>query len=151
MSDSAAWERSDLQWQVIITIADNLNAAGIRYHFDASTILFVHGIDIEMDDVDISLQWDRFQEAYAILSMYEPTPIVYKKGWHQFHVDFDGVDVHFLSAEGMTMLSAQSERVQLTRGRTIFWSKAVAFYRRHLEDDHPWVPRIDQFLKDRQS
>lgn len=151
MSESAHAQLTHLQWRAIIQIAETLNAKGIPYHFDASTALFVHGIDIEMDDVDISIQWDTFQAVHKLLSKYGPTPIFYKAGWHQFHVDIDEVDVHVLSSENMTDLVSQSERVRLIRGSTVFWSKAVEFYRRHLKDDHPWAPRIDQFLKVQKS
>ena len=121
MSESTNVEQSYLQWKVILQIAEKLNSEGIPYHFDASTSLFVHGIDIEMDDVDISIQWDTFQEVHKLFPMYGPTSIVHKGGWHQFHVDLNGVDIHFLSSENMVDLSSHSERVRLVRGTTVFW------------------------------
>ena len=73
--------------------------------------------------------------------------VYYRKGYHQFHVDIDEVDVHFLSVETMNDLVSDPERVRMVKDSTEFWSKSVGFYRRHLPDDHPWASRIDRFLK----
>ncbi len=143
----SAQRRTDPQWQVILQVAHKLNLAGIPYHFDASTILFVHGIEIEMDDVDISIQWDEFEVAHDLFADYCATPIIEKDSWHQFRAIIDGVDLHFLSAKGMMDLKTHSEREQLFIKDTVLWSKTVTFYRRHMDNDHPWIARVDQFLQ----
>ena len=143
----SAQRRSDLQWRVIVKIANKLNLARIPYHFDASTILFVHGIEIEMDDVDISIQWDRFEIAHSLFGDYHATPIIEKDSWHQFRAIIDGIDLHFLSAKGMMDLKTHSERERLFIKETVLWSKSVAFYRRHMDNDHRWIAKVDQFLQ----
>ena len=41
------------QWRVIKKLAYLFEINNIHYHYDASTTVFVHGIEFEMDDIDI--------------------------------------------------------------------------------------------------
>jgi hypothetical protein len=141
-------DKFDLHWNVIFQIAEKLNVAGIPYHFDASTSLFVHGIEIDMDDVDVSIEWTEFEDARALFASYGPTQIILKDSWHQFRAEVDGVDVHFLSGEGMTDLPSHPERNRIVRDGAILWSKAVEFYRRHMNSDHRWISVVDQYLEE---
>lgn len=138
---------AELQWKVILKVATCLQDAGIPYHFDASTSLFVHGIEIDMDDVDVSIEWGRFAETRDLFSMHNPTAIFERDGWNQFRLKIEGIEVHFLSAEGMTDLPSHSERNRIVWKDTVLWSKAVEFHRRHMASDHRWASVVDAYLE----
>jgi len=49
-------------------ITYELDGLHIPYSIDASSSLFVHGIeDFETDDLDIMIQWDHFETAHHLL------------------------------------------------------------------------------------
>ena len=53
-------------WDVIYRVADELEKAGISYSFDASTSLFVHGIEFDMGDVDVTVEWNCLADAHTV-------------------------------------------------------------------------------------
>ena len=66
------WER------LIVKIAGAFDEASIPYHLDASTALYVQGIDFEMDDLDITVKWGcllrskAFHQAGALSDFINP-------------------------------------------------------------------------------
>ncbi len=140
--------QKDIQWAVILKIVTYLEKTNIPYHIDSSSTLFVHGIDIDIKDIDISIEFDRFEETRSLMQDYDPTPIIQGDPWHQFHIYPQGVDVHFLTTARMTDLAANPDRVHVTYGETAFWSLSVEWCRRHTPDDHERAPIIDQYLAD---
>lgn len=79
-------------WPLILNLATELEAAGISYTFDASTSLFVQGVDIPyMNDIDISVQWDLFQTAHELFQPYGSSTIEQHIGWAKFHFVRDGL------------------------------------------------------------
>lgn len=140
----------DTQWDVLLEIVALLEQTDIPYHIDSSSALFAHGIDIEIKDIDIMIELDRLVETRSLMKDYDPPPIVVKDPWHQFHIFPRGVDVHFLTTCPMTNLTANPDRVRVTRGQTAFWSLSVEWCRRHTsETDHERLSLIDQYLADR--
>lgn len=43
----------DEKWKVICYLAKLFESNNIAYQFDASTFVFIHGIEFDMDDIDV--------------------------------------------------------------------------------------------------
>jgi hypothetical protein len=122
---------SNKWWEIVFKVTQDLDEGKVPYSFDASTSLFVHGIeDFEMDDLDIMVQWDYFEVAYKLFQQYNPSPIN-KGGFWQFNFFIDGLEVHIMSSEHITNLKSDNERVAIRKENRIIWSKSILFYRRH--------------------
>lgn len=138
-------ELSNKWWELIFTIVQVLEENRVPYSFDASTSLFVHGIeDFEMDDLDIMIQWDYFEVVHKLFQKNDPSPIN-KGGFWQFNFFVDGLEVHMMSSEQINNLAVDDERVLIKKGNTPIWSKSIQFYRRHTTDSH-LAGLIDNFL-----
>jgi hypothetical protein len=123
-----------------------LDTNGIIYSYDASTSLFVHGIDIDMDDLDIMIQWDYFHKSHEFFSEYSPTEII-TEGFVQYHFFINGLKVHILGSPQITNLSEDPERVKILRDNKEYWSKSIFFYRKFLDDEEPYAVLIDEFVR----
>lgn len=117
-------------WKVIYKIADELEKEGIPYSFDASTSLFVHGIEFEMDDVDIMVQWDNFERAYSLFQKYGASSIA-EGAFSHYYFFIDDLKIHIMSSERIINLSNDQERVKIEKDGYVLWSKCIDFYRRH--------------------
>jgi hypothetical protein len=131
-------------WSLIKQIAAELEEQKIPYHFDASTSLFVHGIDFDMDDIDILIQWDCFEKVHGYFEKYAASEIQAGSFSHFFFM-VDKMKVHILSSERCTNIKQDNERVTIHKDDQVLWSKSIAFYRRHHSDDHPLAALIDEF------
>jgi hypothetical protein len=136
-------------WKVIYKVADELEKEGIPYSFDGSTSLFVHGIEFEMDDVDVMVQWDNFQKSYSIFRKYRPS-LIEEGTFSHFHFFIDNLKVHIMSSESIIDLSNDSERVKIEKDGHVLWSKCIDFYRRHIPSDHPLAVLIYAFIEKRE-
>ena len=138
---------SNAWWKVIFQMADELNKEAVAYSFDASTSLFVHGIEFDMDDVDIMIEWDYFSKVHNLFEEYKPCGI--KEGvFSHFHFFIDGLKVHIMSSPSISDLKNDSERVKIEKDGHVMWSKCVQFYRRHITSDNPLEALIDDYLKE---
>jgi hypothetical protein len=102
-----------------------------------------------MDDLDIMVQWDYFEAIHRLFQKYDASPIN-KGGFWQFNFFIDGLEVHIMSAEFMTCLEKNRERVAIEKGNKTIWSKSVHFYRRHTTDTY-LAGLIDKFLREREE
>lgn len=132
-------------WNLIIQVANELTKEKIPYHFDASTSLFVHGIDFDMDDIDVLIQWNCFDRAHNYFRKYGASSIQ-TTSFSQFFFMVDNMKVHILSSERCSNLEEDNERVIIQKDNQMLWSKTVGFYRRHHSDDHPLAALIDEYL-----
>lgn len=124
-------------WKLIQSLAGALDGAGIPYSFDAATALFVQGIPVpHMDDIDISVQWDRFEDAYILFAAHGPAPIRRHPGWAVFRFEAEGVAVDILSYEG-TVMETDPDRISVPDGERQLWAKSADFFLRVLPPDHP--------------
>lgn len=132
-------------WTLIKQLARELSTEEITYHFDGSTSLFVHGIDFDMDDIDIVIQWNCFKKAHDYFKTYGASNIQ-TSSFSQFFFTINNMKVHFLSSEMCVNLKEDSERAIVKKDNEILWSKSVKFYRRYHADEHPLSVLIDEFL-----
>ncbi|MCG7409654.1 hypothetical protein MH117_19805 [Paenibacillus sp. ACRRX] len=138
-------------WDLIKIISKELDINDISYSYDASTSLFVHGMEIDMDDLDIMVQWDCFTKSYDLFQKYQPSDISYHSFVH-YHFYINGLKVHILGSEQIDNLAEDLERVRLiTTQGDVIWSKSLFFYRRHLVTDHPMVQDIDAWIENNKA
>jgi len=100
------WER------VILNVSSTLENNDIEYHLDGSTSLFAHGIDFEMDDLDITVKWGKIEKTRKVFQKYEPSQISEILPY-SFKFDIDKLEVHVLTYEGSTGIGEAKERVQV--------------------------------------
>jgi hypothetical protein len=139
-------EIRDCWWELIYIIADDLLKEGITYSFDASTALFVHGIEFDMDDIDITVQWDCFEKLHQHFQKYGTSQII-KTNYSEFHFTINSFRVHVISSEEIVDLASDPERIKLEVEGHLLWSKTLQFYRRRISLDHPLADLIDVFLE----
>lgn len=139
-------DRKDRLWGVIRQLTGRFEAACIPYSIDASAVLFVHGIDLDVDDVDVTVQRDCFDRARETLVDWHPSPVVYREPWLQCHASPVGEDVHLLTTDRMTDLAANPDRLRLTRQGFTIWSLSLAWAQRHTPADSPRSPMIQAHL-----
>ena len=134
------WER------LIVGITQTLENADITNHLDGSTAVFVHGIDFEMDDVDITVKWGQIEAARDLFKEHKPSPLPASSPG-TFHFQTNGLKVHIMSYESSTGIGDLADREQVTISDTQVWSKTVEFYRRHMPPDHPLAKSVASYIR----
>jgi len=133
-------------WEIIFKLVNDFEENNIKYSFDASTSLFVHGINgFEMDDLDIMIQWDQFETVHQMFKKYSPSPTNHKRGFWHFRFYIDDREVHIMSSEQIKDLEEDPERVNVDKDDKKIWSKSIHFYRRYT-NDYYLQKLIDDFI-----
>lgn len=132
------------QWeQTSISVALALEQAGIRYHVDASSALYVQGVEFEMDDLDLTVEWRKIGDAHELFSEYNPSPIasVYPPS---FRFWVDSKEVHVMSYQSPTGIGSPQDRIKFKVGGAEIWSKTIDFYKQSMTPAHKlWKPLSD--------
>lgn len=139
-------EIRDCWWELIYIIADELQNQEIIYSFDSSTALFVHGIEFDMDDIDITVQWDNLEKTHQLFQKYGASQII-KTNFSEFHFSINSFKVHVISSEKILDLTVDPERVCIRREGHFMCSKTLQFYRKRITLDHPLADLIDVFME----
>lgn len=132
------WEK------VIIEVVNTLDNAKIEYHIDASSSLYVHGIDFDMDDLDITVKWGDIEKSYQGFKKYSPTKLDVNYP-PSFKFEVDGNEVHIMSYESPTGLGEPNDRLKIQVNNCDVWSKTIDFYERHMRHDHPLKQAVINF------
>ena len=62
---------SRVTWERIINVVvAALEQEVIRYHLDASSSLYAHGVEFNMDDLDVTVEWGKINTAHALFSQH---------------------------------------------------------------------------------
>lgn len=134
-------------WGIILKLVNELEDNNIIYSFDASTALFVNGIDtFEMEDLDIMIQWDCYESVHEIFEKYSPTSISLKGGFCHFRFYIDNMEIHMMSSEQINNLKKDPERICIEKDGVKIWSKSIHFYRRYTNDTY-LQKLIDDYIK----
>lgn len=134
----------------ILALASQLDGAEIPYSFEASTALLIQGVEAPwMDDIDISVPWDRLEAARQLLAADRPSPVQIHDGWAIFQLQRGGVPVDVLAYAG-TDLGADPDRVAVPYCGRMLWCKSLAFFHRHSPPGHPRRELIERFWAGRQ-
>lgn len=132
----------DCWWELIYILADELGKEKIVYSFDDETILFVHGLEFDMDNIDITVQWDCFKKVHDYFSKYNTSEII-QTNFSEFHFVISGFKVYVISSASLNNLEEDQDRIIIDREGHILWSKSLTFYRKHLTLDHPYADLMD--------
>ena len=125
------------QWSpIILEVCQTLEKAGIRYHADASSSLYVHGFAFNMDDFDVTVEWGKIDQALALFDHCNPTPISGTSP-RQFTFRLCGYPIDIMAYESETGIGPDDERTQVMFAGYPVWSKVPSFYLSRMRKDHP--------------
>jgi len=135
------------QWKIIKHLAKTFKDNGILYHFDGSTAVFAHGIEFDMDDIDIVFPFDKINEVREFFNEYKPSEIgsIQSLGLKHFHFYINDEKIHCLFYEG-SYENFSDEDVEVIKDGQKIWAKSLSFYLRYAKKDDVLVPRIYELL-----
>lgn len=133
-------------WQeLILSLAGDLDRAGVPYSFEASTAMLIQGLELPgMDDIDLSVEWGYLETARTLFAPYSPTPITHYDGWATFRFERVVVPIDVLSYHGTVMANDPDRLVVAHAGRSL-WCKSLGFFHRHAPVGHPRRQLIEAF------
>lgn len=130
------------QWNVICYLARLFESNNIEYQFDASTSVFIHGIDFIMDDIDVIVLKQYKDKVMQLLAEYEKTDIiVYNNSMEYFFAHLQGQKVHIMFP--YSKKDCIEETRDIVHNGIKIHTKTLEFYRRHIKEDNPLLPLID--------
>jgi len=140
MDSRCSWEKTVHQ------IASALDNANIQYHVDASSSLYFQGVEFEMDDLDLTVEWGKINNAHELFSLYSPS-IVTLEYPPSFRFWVNSQEVHIMSYQGGTGIGKPQDRIKVNVGGCEIWCKTIAFYKESMTPTHRlWEP-LQLFLK----
>ena len=129
----------------ILKLASELETANLPYHFDGSTTLLMHGIECEIDDIDITVQWDFFTKAYKLFQQEDISEILIGTT-PNFYFHRENIKIHILSSTENFLFKDDKDRRIVTFHKKKVWSKKIEFYRKHHAGSHDPGDRIDSLV-----
>lgn len=130
-------------WNTICYLSKLFDDNGIEYQFDASTAVYIHGIEFEMDDLDLCILKAYKEKVLELLSSFKRTEMeVYENRMEYCYVQIEDVKVHLMFPYYKT--DCQEETRDIIYNGVSMHTKTMEFYRRHKGDDHPLAKRIDE-------
>ena len=139
-------ESKECWWELIYILTDELNSQNIAYCYDASTSLFVNGIDFEMNDIDVIVQWDCFEKSFEYFKKYgayliEDTEI------NEYKFKINSYIIHVKSKKSISNIEQMKDKLKIERDGYILWSRDPRVYREKITLDHPLADLIDVFFE----
>jgi hypothetical protein len=145
------------QWRVIKKLAYLFETNNIHYHYDASTTVFVHGIEFEMDDIDIVFMWNEENTLKEVLKDYIVSETKYMKeiGLKYFFSEIDGQKIHCLFYGDEDTIATKEEfnsnaAILSIDGQNIM-AQSLEFYLRYSKDKNNLRQRIISFLSEKEK
>jgi len=133
------------EWKVICFLAELFQTNGIKYQFDGSTTVFIHGVVFDMEDVDVYISYDSKETVLSMLNGHEMTELKnYNHVMEHCYININGVLVHAMFVFAKTDFSEEARDI-VYNGVKIH-TKNIEFYRRHTKKDNPLIPLIDDWL-----
>lgn len=129
----------------IKNLAIMFDESKLRYHFDGSTTLFIHGMNRKMDDIDICFPYGTEYEVRNIFLDYSPSEIKEEKeyGLKHFNFNLEGEKIHCLFYSGSYDEFASEESTTFIDNQKIIY-KSIEFYLRHLSPESDLANSIKQ-------
>lgn len=137
-------DKASKQWLVIVKMADLFR--NIHYHFDGSTAVFIHGVDIEMDDVDVVFPADHEETVRELLKDYSLTETIKLSDMVHFSCDVDGEKLHCLFYKDDSKF--HDYETMTYRHFVPIRYKGVEFYKRH-SDNETVKEKLEEFERRR--
>lgn len=124
-------------WQIIIPeICKAIERIGVSYHIDASSSLYVCGLEFEMDDLDVTVEWGRIERVRQAFLGFEPE-VISGTDPQMFTFDCRGFPIDIMSYPSESGIGPETERTQVNYYGHTIWTKVPAFYLKHMRQDHP--------------
>lgn len=142
------------QRRVIKNLANILEQSNISYHFDASTSVLIHGIDFEMDDIDIVFMYSERERVKEVFKDYKMSSSkrVCDIGLEYFFIEVEGQQVHCLFYESSKAINQdefnKDAEVLLIEGRSMM-VQSLEYYLKYSKDKQKLKPRIREYLAQR--
>ncbi|WP_102398755.1 hypothetical protein [Haloimpatiens massiliensis] len=140
------------QWSVIKSLASIFEQNNIKYHYDASTSVFVHGIEFEMDDIDIVFMWHEENHLKEVFKGYGVTKTEYIQeiGLKYFWMEIDGQKIHCLLYKSDNSNLTEKEfnknaEAVYVDGQKIM-TQTLEFYLKNCKDKNNLKTKICDFL-----
>ena len=134
------------QWNVICYLAELFEGNNIEYQFDASTSVFIHGVEFLMDDIDVVVLKQYKEKVRKLLSEYDQTDIeITPKSMEYFFVQIENQKVHLMFP--YSKKNCIDETRDIIHNGVKVHTKTMEFYRRHIKHDNPLLPLINRELK----
>ena len=136
----------DEKWKVICYLAELFESNKIEYQFDASTSVFIHGVEFPMDDIDVVILKQYKENVRRLLVEFEQTDMeIYNNSMEYFFVHIHGLKVHLMFP--YFKKDCIEETRDIIHNSVRIHTKTMEFYRRHIKDDNPLLPLIEKELK----
>jgi len=138
---------SRVTWERIINVVVTaLEQEGIRYHLDASSSLYAHGVEFDMDDLDVTVEWGKINTAHALFSQHNPGTVTAAYP-PSFRFYIDSREVHVMSYQSETGIGSNQDRTKVKVAGTEVWCKTIEFYKRNMTPSHRlWGP-LHEFMQ----
>ena len=134
------------QWNVICYLAELFERHNIEYQFDASTSVFIHGVEFLMDDIDVIVLKVYKDKVKQLLSEYVPTDTeITQNLMEYFFVQIQNQKVHVMFP--YSKKDCIEETRDIIHNGVKVHTKTMEFYRRHIKNDNPLLPLIDRELR----
>lgn len=134
------------QWNVICYLAKLFEINDIEYQFDASTSVFIHGVEFIMDDIDVIILKQYKDKVIQLLSDFNQTEIeIIQNSMEYFFAEIENQKVHLMFPYSKQDCTEETRDI-IHHGVNVH-TKTMEFYRRYIKEDNPLLPLIDRELK----
>ena len=128
-------------WECVVKlVALTFEQAAIRYHVDASSSLYVQGVEFEMEDLDLTVEWGTLQNARKLFLEYTPSEISSDYP-PSFRFIVKSKEVHVMSYQSETGIGSSQDRIKVKVAGSEIWRKTIEFYKQNMASEHKlWKP-----------
>lgn len=141
-------------WNLILVLAKELDASNIPYHFDGKTMIFVHGLEINLNKIGLTFKWT---DEKKIKHFFGPNNQTYHYDFMHFKY-FDAlyhgfpIRCMFYGKSGVQIsdetLQANAEPINVD-GQIIMAQK-LEFYLEFASEEEELYKCVENFVKNRQ-
>ncbi|MGG4153221.1 class I SAM-dependent methyltransferase [Peribacillus muralis] len=118
-------------YHTITLMGGLLDEANIPYQFTGRSALFVQGVDVEVEGIDLDVQWDVFNEALTHFGAYSPTSPERSPERASFTMEVQGISIT-VGCRYNTTIKTDPYRLSIPLGDTVVWCRSLYS---HLYDD----------------
>ena len=113
---------------IIKWIGQLLETRNIPYQFMGTSALFIQGVEIKEEfPVTLDVQWDVFDETFALLSDHSPSQPEKSPETAFFHLEKDGIQIKVRCLFNMT-IKTDPYRLPILVGETELWCQSLYSY-----------------------
>lgn len=136
----------ELWASIVKRVVSVLEENGIQYHVDASSSLYVHGVEFEMDDLDVTVEWGAIETVAELFK--DRNPSEFSKDYPpSFKFPIANSVVHIMSYRSDSGIGDEKDRVQVEFNGVKVWSKSISYYQKHMSPEHRLHGPLQQYLE----